>query len=85
MPLPALAAIALNIAISLVLTGISVLIAGRKSSPTPAATTLDQFRVPRTDEGRAWPIIDGRAIVRDGQVLGTSQLRVEAVKTKSGK
>ena len=85
MPLPILATIAINIAISLALTGLSLLISGRKSSPTPAATTLDQFRVPRTDEGRPWPIIDGRAIIRDPQVLGVTGFRTVAIKTKTGK
>ncbi|MEL6208676.1 MAG: hypothetical protein AAFR44_00535 [Pseudomonadota bacterium] len=85
MALPFLATLAINLVAGLALQGLATLIGGRRSGPTPAPTTTEGYRVPRTDHGRPVRRVHGTVLIRDPQVNGHSPLRVEAIRSKGGK
>jgi hypothetical protein len=62
---------------------IAALLAPKQEGPKPA--TLEDFDIPKAEEGAEYGKIFGTPIVRDPQVADYGDLRTKAIKAKGGK
>lgn len=69
--------------LGLVFTYISALLAPKQEGPTPA--TLEDFDIPKADEGAEFGKIFGTPMIRDPQVADYGDLRVRPIREKGGK
>lgn len=69
--------------LGLVFSYISMLLAPKQEGPKPA--TLEDFDIPKAEEGAEYGKVFGTPIIRDPQVADYGDLRVRPIRAKGGK
>lgn len=72
-----------NLLISLAFSYVAYLLSPKPKPPKPA--TLDDFDIPKADEGQAIGKVFGTVLIRDATVHWYGDLKTKAIKQKSGK